>query len=105
MGPLGMSEHQSPPPIVVLPSQQGWEREANSRWDEETGREEERREKRLLGSARKWPFDAEPMRRLPRAQGTGFARSVDRPIGLATYCAGGMFPTGSAAEEIDAVAK
>jgi hypothetical protein len=36
-----MSEQQSPHPIVVLPSHHGWEREANSHWDEETGRKEE----------------------------------------------------------------
>jgi hypothetical protein len=56
VGLLGMSEHQSPHPIVVLPSQQGWEREANSRWDEETGRKESRKKKCLLGSAPKQPF-------------------------------------------------
>jgi hypothetical protein len=37
-GLLGMSERKNPHPIVVLPSHQGWKREANSRWDEETGR-------------------------------------------------------------------
>jgi hypothetical protein len=52
-----MSEYQSQRAIVVLPSHQGWEREANSRWDEETGRKEVRKKKCLLGSARKRPFD------------------------------------------------
>ena len=64
-----MSEHESPPAIAVLPSPHGWEREANSRWDEETGGKESR--KVCLDSARKRPFDSEGMRRPNQAQASG----------------------------------
>lgn len=55
-----MSEHESPPAIAVLPSPYGWERKANSRWHEETGRKESR--KVCLDSARKRPCEAQRMR-------------------------------------------
>ena len=66
---LGISEHESPPAIAVLPSPYGWEREANSRWDEETDRRESR--KVYLDSARKRPFESEGMRCPMQAQASG----------------------------------
>ena len=65
-----MSEHESAPAIAVLPSPHGWEREANSRWDEDEqagigGR------KVCLDSARKRPFGAEGTRRPMQAQASG----------------------------------
>ena len=64
-----MSEHESPPAIAVLPSPYGWERKANSRWHEETGRKESR--KVCLDSARKRPCESEGMRRPMQAQASG----------------------------------
>jgi hypothetical protein len=90
--PLGMSERQSPRSIVVLPSHHGWEREANSRWDEETGREEVRKRKCLLGSARKWPFEAQGKRHLPQPQETGLLRSADPPC-TSSYPGGSISPS------------